>query len=110
MAKPGRQKQKSRKRQKYEAEDASSLQHLCNLQKNTNDRNAKESQENICGFALPEGVGDDLPGQEAVQREPRLGAENVPRVLLVHVELLGLGELLEAGALEALIDYIIIHM
>ena len=40
---------------------------------------------------VPEGVGDDLPGEEAVEGVPRLGAEDVPRVLLVHVELLGLG-------------------
>ena len=30
-----------------------------------------------------------MPRQEVVQRVPRLGAEDVPGVLLVHVELLG---------------------
>ena len=45
FAGPGRQYQKSKKRQKYEAEVAPSVQHSCNLQKITNDRNAEESKQ-----------------------------------------------------------------
>ena len=48
-----------------------------------------------------------MPGEEAVEGVPRLGAEDVPRVLLVHVELLGLGQLLEAGAFDIII-YVLI--
>ena len=43
LAGPGWEKQKSRKRQNYIAEVASSVWHSRNLQKNTNDRNAEES-------------------------------------------------------------------